>query len=238
MYKILVLEDDDTQRNNLKKLIKKVDNQYSVFDAADIETAVEIARDNEIHLFLVDVNLKNESGIDFARRIRHVDRYRLSWIVFLTSHVQFMLEAFKDTHCYDYLLKPINENELEKILNDVLVDKISTESCLEEDESVIIEIGGVLIKIYEKNIKFIETYQRTTKIHTKTDILIVKNLSLSKLMEKIKSKNIVQSHKAFAVNVKFIESIEKNEISFFECKEKALVGKKFRKNILDQLILN
>ncbi|WP_242824766.1 LytR/AlgR family response regulator transcription factor [Clostridium botulinum] len=106
MKNVLIIEDDNYQRKNLKNMLLEIEEDFNIYEAEDKLDALEICNKVLIDLFYVDVSLQNSSGIDLCKDIRKIKKYKFSWIVFITTHVQYMITAFKEIHCYDYILKP------------------------------------------------------------------------------------------------------------------------------------
>ena len=109
---ILIAEDDIIQRENLKKIIQGIDKNFIIYEAEDKNEAFKISCENTIDIFFIDIGLKNSSGLDLAMKIRKLDKYEFSWIIFLTTHLQYIIQAFKNVHCYDYILKPYDKEEI------------------------------------------------------------------------------------------------------------------------------
>jgi DNA-binding LytR/AlgR family response regulator len=237
MYKILIIEDQAIQSKLLASYIKELGNDYGVIETHNGNDAYAKAIENEIDLFFIDVNLINESGIELAKKIRKIEKYKFAWMVFITTHVQFMIEAFKDVHCYDYILKPYDKSVIHSTINNLLDNKVKHIQKSKEDEYSFIDVNGILIKIFHKDIVFIETYQKITKIYTKNDILFVKNLPLNSLLNFLNCKSIIQVHRSYALNIDYIEALSSKsrgaEISFINRDEKAPLGDKYRSHILE-----
>jgi len=85
---------------------------YGIYEADDKDEALKISNDNTIDIFYIDIGLKNSSGLDLAIELRKTYKYEFSWIIFLTTHVEYITQAFKEVHCYDYILKPYDKQEL------------------------------------------------------------------------------------------------------------------------------
>jgi DNA-binding LytR/AlgR family response regulator len=212
---ILIVEDDNIQSKNLKKMIQEIDKSLTIYEADDKDEALKISNDNTIDIFYIDIGLKNSSGLDLAIELRKTYKYEFSWIIFLTTHVEYITQAFKEVHCYDYILKPYDKQEL--------IDK-SKRIVLREGNNpvmdrkyVIIDLkNGVFVKIYVDEIIFIEVNIRTCTIHTKKGKYEVKGLSLKQSLIMTNSENVIKCHKSFAVNVDYICKIEKISIKSYE----------------------
>ncbi|MCY6960459.1 LytR/AlgR family response regulator transcription factor [Clostridium brassicae] len=238
MYNILLVEDDRIQRVNLKKIICKAYDNLNFYEAEDKDEALYICQNHNIDIFFIDISLKNSSGIDLAIEVRKIREYELSWIVFLTTHVQYLVQAFKEIHCYDYILKPYDKETVISMVRKLIKHSNTDVHIKKERQYVIIELrSGVNIKLYIDEIIFIESKLRKNFIYTTKEVYESSKLSIKKLLEIIDSEDIIKSHKSFAVNINYIEKIEKidsrlSEIYFQDYDKKALLGYKYRSTIV------
>lgn len=237
---ILIVEDDIQQRTNLKRILNEYDKDLNIYEAESEKEALEIIGKVAIDIFYVDVSLKDSSGIEFAKKLRKIKNYELSWIVFLTTHVQYMLEAFKEIHCYDYIIKPYEKEDIIELTKKLILG--SKRNSVEEIErkSVVFDLkNGISLKVYLKDFYFIEVNLRTCNIHTKSGKYEASGLSIKKILDLIDCEFIVQSFRSFVVNTKNIEKIEVinkklSEIYFEGYSEKALLSYKFKDEILER----
>ncbi|WMJ79422.1 LytTR family DNA-binding domain-containing protein [Clostridium sp. MB40-C1] len=239
MKTILLVEDDIKQRRNLKIMLKETNDNLKIYEAHDKDEALKIANKVFINLFFIDVFLESSSGLDLALELRKISNYKFSWIVFLTTHVQYMIQAFKEVHCYDYILKPYKKEDVIKLTKKLLSATYMVNAPADGKKYVVFEIRkGFSVKIYIDQIIFIEVNLSICTIHTKQGKYKIKRLSLKKALKLIDCQDIIQCHKSFAVNINYIKKIESisiklNSISFDNYDEKALLGYKF-KNILEE----
>jgi DNA-binding LytR/AlgR family response regulator len=239
MYNILVLEDDCIQLKTLSDIIKQSCDMYQIYEATNIEEALKIAQQERIDLFYLDINLKNESGLKFALELRKIERYRLTWIIFMTIYKEYMLSAFKKIHCYDYILKPYNKADIQKITRYLLSDIRAQVAVTEIREKFIIApIKNIQVKIFVNEIIFVEVFIRTSIIHTINGSFTIDYLSLKKLNSIIDDKNILQSHRSYLINIKYVNKIEKTntktsyKIYFYNTNKTALLGNNYKKCIM------
>jgi two-component system response regulator GlrR len=109
MNKILVLDDE----KNLLKVIKMrlEANGYRVATALRAETAVEIAKKEEIVLALVDLKLVGKNGIEVMEELHQINSDMP--IIILTAYgtIKSAVEAMK-RGAYSYLTKPFDYRDL------------------------------------------------------------------------------------------------------------------------------
>ena len=241
MYNILVLEDDCIQLKTLSDIIKQSGDMYKVYETSNISEALEIAKQEMIDLFYIDINLKNESGLNFALELRKIESYRLNWIIFVTIYKEYMLSAFRRVHCYDYILKPYNKENIQRITKLLLSGSGAQVAVTEVKEKfIIVPIRNIQVKIFVHEIIFVEVFIRTSIIHTINGSFTMDYLSLRKLNSMIDHRNIIQSHRSYLVNINYINKIEKTndktsyKIYFYNTKEIAYLGNNYKKYIMDR----
>ena len=244
MYSIIVVEDDSMQRELLKTMIHSTYESIKVYEADSESAALEIIEKNDINMFLIDISLKESSGLDLAIKIRLIPKYEFSQLIFLTTHLDYMLQAFKQIHCYDYILKPYNKDDVQAILNKLIDNDIynlnNKKDNLDkaEDKELVIKVrNGIFVRVKINEILFIEVNRRDCEVNTVSGIYTYSNISLKKILELISCEYIVQSHKGFAVNKNYIFKIEKQDIRlstvyFNGYSKTALLGYKFKDNIM------
>lgn len=241
MYNILILEDNCIQLKTLSDIIKQSGDMYQVYETTNTVEALKIAQQEMIDLFYLDINLINESGLKFALQIRKIESYRLTWIIFVTIYKEYMLSAFKKIHCYDYILKPYNNEDIQRMTRRLLSDSREQITVTEiRKKFIIAPIKNIQVKIFVSEIIFVEVFIRTSIIHTINGSFTVDYLSLKKLNSMINDRNILQSHRSYLVNIKYINKIEKTnnktsyKIYFYNTDITALLGNNYKKCIMDR----
>ncbi len=107
--RILVAEDETIIRLDLRDLLERAGHEV-VAEARDGEEAVELAREHEPDLAIMDVKMPRLDGIEAARRILSE---RPIPIVMLTAYGQRELVARAvEAGVFGYLVKPFREQDL------------------------------------------------------------------------------------------------------------------------------
>ena len=107
--RILILEDEKLLRMTMRKRLE--DEGYRVFEAATGQAAIELIREDEPDLLLLDYKLPDMTGIDVLRQVRemHLDTSAILLTAFSSSGTA--VEAMK-LGAHDYLDKPVDYDEL------------------------------------------------------------------------------------------------------------------------------
>ena len=118
---ILIADDFADTRSMLRQMLETYN--YSVVEAGDGQEAVELARRTCPNLILMDLNMPLMDGLEAAHQIRECKELcRSVPILAITAFDTYgMKEAALEAGCDDYLTKPIDSDELDRVLQRLLV---------------------------------------------------------------------------------------------------------------------
>ena len=236
---ILLVEDERIQREALASIIKSNFVDVRIYEAASKTEALKIVNEKNIHLFFIDIHLKDSSGLELAKKIRQYENHALTGIVFVTGEVIHIIEAFKNIHCYDFIVKPYKEKDIIKIV-DIFLSSSPLKSIKEGNYSFIDIDSTISIKLYHNDIIYIEYIDKTCNIHTISGAYQLKRTSLIKLLNIISDDEIIQTHRSFAVNFKYVTEVEKTyekvwNIKLRGCEDVVLLSYTYRQAFLRRI---
>ncbi len=122
MLKALIIDDEKNSRESLKGKLDLFCPEIEV--KGEVETvakAVEFCENNRPDLLFLDINLAGENGFDILEQL-HAGEIRMPEIIFITAHDEYAIKAIKFSAA-DYLLKPIDPEELVKAVRKVEAKK-------------------------------------------------------------------------------------------------------------------
>ena len=96
LAKIIIIEDEKNIRKDLVKTIRKIDEHIEIFETGSVLESMEIIQENNIDIFLIDIQLDDGNGYELAKRIRKIDRYKLNHIVFITAVPTHAMMAYEN----------------------------------------------------------------------------------------------------------------------------------------------
>lgn len=149
--KILIVDDHDSNRIALEKLLRAVDH-IEIYHAASGNEALSSLIRHKFALILLDVNMPEMDGYEVAELISSTDAHKHTPIVMLTAHdpsAQNILKAYQ-SGAVDYLAKPIEPTILlNKVNQFVTLNQLQkkTYSLKSERESILEAVGQGVIKI-------------------------------------------------------------------------------------------
>lgn len=236
MINILLLEDCKIQRKNLVHILLQTGLDLKIYESDNEVESLEICQNVSIDLFFIDIGLNESSGLDFALKIRDIKKYKLSWIIFTTTHINYMIQAFKDVHCYDYILKPYDPEKIINLTKTIIENTYNKDCNHNNEKSVVFNSKGVDIIISTFDIIFLEVNIKNCIIHTKVGRFEISRLALKKALEIIDEPFIIKCHRSFAININSVIKIEKYSatswnVYFKDYEFSAIIGLRYRKVI-------
>jgi two-component system cell cycle response regulator DivK len=117
-HTILVVDDFEELRNTLRMWLEK--RGYKVTEARDGEQAIEVARREHPALILMDIGMPERSGLSATYKIRKdPDLSDIPIIAVTAFGAELRADALK-AGCVECLDKPIDTDELQKLLGSLL----------------------------------------------------------------------------------------------------------------------
>lgn len=203
---IAICDDEPEQLKKLSQIVSNwaLKNHHQAFLSQFLSAEsflFEYNVDKIFHILLLDVEMKEISGLDLAKLIRQKnDRAE---IIFITSHFEFCGEGY-EVDALHYLVKPVLPERLNAVL-DRAAEKLAVES-----PSVIITCDGETCKILEQDILYVEAFLHYITIHTITQEYKIKE-SLSAFASKL-SKSFYRLHRSYLVCLKHIVRISRTNV--------------------------
>ncbi|MEG0774287.1 response regulator [Clostridium sp.] len=134
MLRVMIVDDMKVFRTQIKKigLWGETSGFHIVEEAEDGQEALEKLLKEPVDLIITDISMPRINGIELLKEIQ--ERGLSSCVVFLSEHSEFNLakQAIQNG-IFDYLLKPVNKEELEQLLIRVkkyIEEKIKTQKTL------------------------------------------------------------------------------------------------------------
>ncbi|GMA47010.1 LytTR family transcriptional regulator DNA-binding domain-containing protein [Tetragenococcus muriaticus] len=207
---ILLVDDEDLARNELKYLLRQCEENSSIMEANTVQEALEILLTESIDLAFLDIQLTDGSGLDLADKIRNMSRP--PEFVFATAYDEYAIEAF-EKNAEDYILKPF---ELERVQEAVrrVRHRFNRENSLKEQETQILVNKSVpiwdqdrIIMVNVEEILALEASKGVTKIYTKRKTYQTQT-PLTYWEKKLDQQMFMRVHRSFIVKIGAIQEIQ------------------------------
>ncbi len=142
--KVLIIEDEIAASENLAFLLQKIDDSIEVVATLDsVKTSVAyFAQPRTIDLAFLDIHLADGLSFEIFDQIK-ID----APIIFTTAYDQYALKAFK-LNSIDYLLKPIDEEELTASL-EKFKGQVKGKGLVDDQVSSLLKLIKTQVKTYK-----------------------------------------------------------------------------------------
>jgi two-component system, LytTR family, response regulator len=112
----VLIDDEMNNLDNLHQLLKRHCPEVQVMATAlNAEEGRRIILENQPDLVLLDIEMPGKNGFDLLKSLPQYDFE----VIFVTAYDQYGIQAVKFS-AIDYLLKPINPDELQLAINKVI----------------------------------------------------------------------------------------------------------------------
>jgi two-component system, LytTR family, response regulator LytT len=217
--KILIVEDEELAVRKLQKTLMSVESSAEIIGVTDsIKSSVEWLMNNpQPDLILMDIELADGQSFEIFNLIEVK-----SQVIFTTSYDEFALKAFK-VNSVDYLLKPIQKDELEAALNklkklhannsDINIDNLVKElqqklQPKEYRKRFLVKFVQKLISVEIDEIAYFYSDGRLNIFKTIEGKKFVVDYTMDELEEMLDPQKYFRISRSFYVSINCIEKIE------------------------------
>lgn len=114
---ILIVDDEKGVGDFLSIVLKK--QGYKTFYASSGKQALELCKERAFDLALVDIKMPVMDGIEFLKEAKRLNPSLLFIMITAYPSIETAVEAMKE-EAFDYITKPFNVNELQRVIKKAL----------------------------------------------------------------------------------------------------------------------
>ena len=180
MIHIAICDDEKYMSDHIKTIVsdffRKKNREISIRTFFSGEELLNC--DGQIDILFLDIQMKDMDGMETARRLR-ADRFQ-GFLIFITVLREMVFQSF-EVQAYDYLVKPVEEKQLEKTLerlfasmhsageDSLLVQKGYEGRIIPKGEIIFCEIIDRKIYLNLVSGEVVDYYERIENLETKLD---------------------------------------------------------------------
>lgn len=235
---VLITENENLAAQGLSRLLKKIDSSINIIGTTEsVESTINWLQSNPTpDLILMDIQL--DDGLCFE--LFETMKIEIP-VIFTTAYNEYMLSAFK-VNSVDYLLKPIEENNLRiaiekfksihykaSIKNEVIM-QVLNELNKGYKNRFLIKIGEHFKSIPDKEITCFYILERATFLRTSADKDYAIDYSLDNLQETIDPERFFRINRNCIISIDEISDILNYSSSRLKIKLKS------KKDIYDLIV--
>lgn len=221
--KCVIIDDDPGCISTLETMIKSYCPRLEIVGVAQtLLEGVKVVNMTKPELVFLDVEIHHELGFDLFKYLPEPDFE----VVFTTAHEKYALKAIKSS-CYDFLLKPVEVEELIKVVNRLEQDTLRKSNDnlkvlmanLESQEKNLQKIaipstnGYSFVEI--RDIVLLEGDGKYTKITTKDGQKFLSTKNIGEFESLLPSDQFFRTHKSWLVNLNFLKNYDKSSSKLY-----------------------
>jgi two-component system, LytTR family, response regulator len=208
-----IIVDDEPKSAELAGLkLKKFCPQVSVVAIFTKPTdALAWLHENKVDVIFLDIEMPAINGLSMAARIKNDTE-----IVFVTAYEKYSVDAIRLT-AFDYLLKPIDENDLIKCVSR-LEEKLVAKKKMQNSKLINTTFDKIAVASLE-GVHFI-SIKDIVKVQAESNYAIFyfadkRKMTVSKTLKQVEEAlegyNFFRAHKSFLINLSFISKYIRGE---------------------------
>ncbi len=224
--KCILVDDEPLARKGLQKLLGGISSVELLDSFSNAMDAHAFLKSNDVDVVFLDIEMAELNGLEFAKTL--ADR---TLVIFITAYPQYALDSY-EIDAVDYLVKPVRTvrllkaiNKAENYLKLLQINKETPADVTVENEHVYIKSDRKYVKIFFKEILYIEGLKDYVVIQTESKKVLtamnIKTINLQ-LPETIFSR----VSKSFIVNTRHISSVDNHSVYIKE--EEIPIGNNFK----------
>ena len=226
----LIIDDEALARRGLEKYVREIDFLDLKGVCKNAMEANSVLNREDIHLLFLDIEMPMLSGIEFLRSIRFSPK-----VIFTTAYSDYALESF-DFDVIDYLVKPISFDRFLQAANKavrLMNPPAEGAESIKEEAFVFIKTDRQLVKVFLKDILFVQAMQNYCRIVTETDALL-SLVPLKKVQAILPAGDFIQAHKSYLISKGKVQAIVGNQLMIGEYK--IPIGRSLKDAVMQELV--
>jgi len=235
--KSLIVEDKEYIRKGLLNLLDLVETKVQVIgECESVKEAVIVANSCQPELIFLDINLTDGTAFEFLEQTEHLNFK----VIFITAYEEFALQALK-SGAVDYLLKPVDIDELE-----IALQKVTNLSLVEQKEQIntvkqtwnnrgdklILSLQDSFQVIDLNELLYCESDKGYTTFYCSDNKKYLVSKTLKEFEERLSIAKFTRPHQSFMVNLKFIDKYDKSGVIYLKNGKKIPVSSRKRESFL------
>ncbi len=217
MIRVVIIDDEENSRETLRGKLDLFCPEVEVAaEAGSVKEGLEAINAESPDAVFLDIQLAGESGFDILEEFRDNDLEHPE-IIFVTAHNEFAIKAIKFS-ALDYLLKPIDPEELVKAVRkveetkglpknasniNVLVENIRQAS--DSPKKIVVPTSDGMHVIKLSDIIRLESSSNYTTFHLNNQKSLLASKTLKEFDNMLSGYNFQRIHKSHLVNMNYLK---------------------------------
>ncbi len=197
-----VIDDEPLATDLLKEYIGRIPDLHLAGHSNSPTQAFRVLCQTPVDVLFLDIQMPRLSGFDLLRPLTYRPK-----VIFTTAFREYALESY-EFDVLDFLVKPISFERFLQSIGKIYRFSLPAEQkeiIKTEEEYQYFRVNKEMVKLFLRDILWIEGLKDYVKIHT-TQGYLVSYLRISYLEEKLPSDRFVRIHKSYIVAINHIQA--------------------------------
>ncbi len=227
--KCLIVDDEPMARKGLEEYVADIPFLEFVESCENAFKANEFLQHNTIDLMLLDIQMPNQTGIEFLKSL-----VSPPLIIFTTAHPDYALESYT-LDVLDYLVKPILFDRFRLAAQKAYDYQLLRASSMSSPDFFFIKSDRVFEKVYFNDVLYIESMQNYCVLHTISRKLIA-YITLTGMEEKLPAVKFMKVHKSYIISLEKVTALDGNDL--FIGKTQIPVSRNLKEAVMNKVMGN
>jgi len=213
MVRSIIVDDEQKSRESLRILLQDFCENVEICALCqNVAEGIEAIKQHHPDVVFLDIQMQRETGFDLLAKINPVNFE----VIFTTAHSEYAIKAFKFS-AIDYLLKPIDIDDLQKALAKVeqkqnqnisgrlehLIQNLK--SSTPENYKLALPTTDGLVFIKLNDILYCEASSNYTEIYTFNKNKYIVSRTLKQYEDLLGEHNFFRIHNSYLINLNAIK---------------------------------
>lgn len=213
----------DDELHSVESLALHLDELFPdfeiVYKSNKVQEAIHRLPNMDIDLLFLDIEMPGMNGFQLLEQLKD----RKFDVIFITAYSEYAIQAFK-AKAINYLLKPIDEEELEVAINkwlesykdtsysnkiESLIDYLKKDGKMKSKISVPVMDGFEFVEI--NDIVYCQSNNNYTQIHLKSGEKLTVSRTLKGVEEILNAYFFIRVHQSYIINPNYLHKYSRSE---------------------------
>jgi len=241
MLRLVIIDDMQNARELIESLVKKNCKQIQVVGVAEsVKSGIQVIKQHNPDIVLLDIQMQDGTGFDLLNKCKPFN-FR---VIFISAYEEYALKAFKFS-ALDYILKPIDSNELIAAMDKASsnLQQTNTSQNLEVFENnysqenrdakkIVLKTLDSIYAVKIKDIVHCQSEENYTRFFLNDGRKILISKPLKEYDELLSELGFFRTHQSHLINLDYFEHFKKTDGGFAVLKDTTVIPVSSRKKDL------
>jgi len=234
MLRAIIIDDESIGINILKVLIEKHTQGIKIVaTATEPERGIIAVDDYKPEVVFLDISMPKMSGFELLEKVSHKN-FKL---VFTTAHQEYAIKAIK-SGAYDYLLKPIDIEELKTCIDKIIGTSEPKETGKKNSTNIIkLAVKDGIIFIKQQDVIRLEASGSYTVFYLVNDVKHIASKNLRECEPMLDATLFYRCHQSHIINLQKVVKMVSTDGLFAQMSDGSMpeIGRRNKEAFLEKL---